>query len=57
MLIGRRQLAGGAAGLTVAKVSEAEVMVDAGPEDLLVAYPVIGRAKLERLMRIAGEPA
>ena len=55
VLIGKRQLAGGAAGLTVAKVSEAEVMVDAGPEDLLVAYPVIGHSKLERLMRIAGK--
>src|SRR5271157_3907383 len=51
--IGRRQLELGAAGLTVAKVSEAEVMVDAGPADLLVAYPIIGRAKLERLMEVA----
>jgi D-serine deaminase-like pyridoxal phosphate-dependent protein len=55
VLIGKRQLAGGAAGLTVAKVSEAEVMVDAGPDDLLVAYPVIGHSKLERLMRIAAK--
>src|SRR5580700_6977607 len=51
--IGRRQLALGAAGLTVAKVGEAEVMLDAAPADLLVAYPVIGRAKLERLMAVA----
>ena len=51
--IGRRQLDLGAAGLTVAKVGEAEVMLDAAPTDLLVAYPVIGRAKLERLMVIA----
>lgn len=51
--IGRRQLESGAAGLTVAKVSEAEVMVDAGPSDLLVAYPIVGRAKLERLMAVA----
>jgi D-serine deaminase-like pyridoxal phosphate-dependent protein len=51
--IGRRQLDLGAAGLTVAKVGEAEVMLDADPPDLLVAYPVIGRAKLERLMAIA----
>jgi D-serine deaminase-like pyridoxal phosphate-dependent protein len=49
----RRQLELGAAGLTVAKVSEAEVMVDAGSLDLLVAYPIIGRAKLERLMKVA----
>ncbi len=51
--IGRRQLDLGAAGLTVAKVSEAEVMLEAGPSDLLVAYPIIGRRKLERLTAIA----
>src|SRR3954469_18747029 len=51
--IGRRQLESGAAGLTVAKVGEAEVMLRAEPEDLLVAYPVIGHAKLARLMEVA----
>ena len=52
--IGQRQLELGAAGLTVAKVGEAEVMLGASPADLLVAYPVIGRSKLERLMAVAG---
>ena len=51
--IGKRQLASGAVGLTVAKVSEAEVMLNAQPEDLLVAFPIVGRAKLERLMAVA----
>jgi D-serine deaminase-like pyridoxal phosphate-dependent protein len=51
--IGRKQLDSGAVGLTVAKVGEAEVMLRAEPPDLLVAYPVIGRAKLERLMEVA----
>ncbi len=51
--IGRRQLDLGAAGLTVAKVSEAEVMLNATPEDLLIAYPVVGRAKMERLSAVA----
>jgi D-serine deaminase-like pyridoxal phosphate-dependent protein len=51
--VGRLQLESGAAGLTVAKVGEAEVMLQADPPDLLVAYPVIGRAKLERLMEVA----
>ena len=51
--IGRRQLESGAAGLTVAKVSEAEVMLGACPPDLLVAFPIIGRAKLERLTEVA----
>lgn len=52
-LIGRRQLEGGAVGLTVAKVGEAEVMLRAEPADLLVAYPVIGWSKLTRLMDVA----
>lgn len=51
--LGRRQLDLGAAGLTVAKVSEAEVMLNSGTPDLLVAYPIIGRKKLERLMGVA----
>jgi D-serine deaminase-like pyridoxal phosphate-dependent protein len=51
--IGRRQLDLGAAGLTVAKVGEAEVMLEAAPADMLVAYPVIGRSKLDRLMAVA----
>jgi D-serine deaminase-like pyridoxal phosphate-dependent protein len=53
--LGRRQLELGAAGLTVAKVGEAEVMLEARPPELLVAFPVIGRSKLERLMQVARE--
>ncbi|MFB3825368.1 MAG: alanine racemase [Bryobacteraceae bacterium] len=51
--LGRLQLEYGAAGLTVAKVGEAEVMVESGTPDLLVHYPVIGGSKLERLMQVA----
>jgi D-serine deaminase-like pyridoxal phosphate-dependent protein len=51
--LGRRQLDLGAAGLTIAKVGEAEVMLGANPPDLLLAYPVIGRRKLDRLMEVA----
>ncbi len=51
--LGHRQIELGAAGLTVAKVGEAEVMLRSGTPDLLVAYPVIGRPKLERLMGVA----
>ncbi len=43
------QLDAGAAGITVAKLGEAEVMADAGMDDLLVAYPIVGDAKLARL--------
>ena len=48
--LGKRQVELGAAGLTVAKVGEAEVMLRSGTPDLLVAYPVIGERKLQRLM-------
>lgn len=51
--IAQRQMALGAAGLTVAKVSEAEVMVAATPQDLLIAYPIIGQTKLGRLTAVA----
>ncbi len=51
--LARRQLALGAAGLTVAKVGEAEVMLGAQPADLLVAFPVIGEPKLRRLAAVA----
>lgn len=51
--LGRRQLDLGAAGLTIAKVGEAEVMLGANPSDLLLAYPIIGRPKLDRLMGVA----
>lgn len=50
--LGRRQVQSGAAGLTVAKVSEAEVMLKADPPDLLIAYPLVGKAKLQRLMQL-----
>jgi D-serine deaminase-like pyridoxal phosphate-dependent protein len=51
--LARRQIALGAAGLTVAKVGEAEVMLGAEPDDVLVAFPIIGQTKLARLMQVA----
>jgi len=51
--LAKRQLELGAAGITVAKVSEAEVMLAAEPADVLVAFPIVGRAKLERLTAVA----
>lgn len=47
--IAQMQSAAGASGITVAKLGEAEVMVDAGFDDLLVAYPIWGAQKLARL--------
>ena len=51
--LARRQIASGAAGLTVAKVSEAEIMAVRRPRDLLVAFPIIGQTKLARLTQVA----
>jgi D-serine deaminase-like pyridoxal phosphate-dependent protein len=51
--LSRLQLDRGAVGLTVAKVGEAEVMAAAGLDEILVAYPVFGRDKLERLAAVA----
>lgn len=51
--LARRQLDLGAAGLTVAKVGEAEVMLAAHPPNLLVEYPIVGRTKIARLAEVA----
>jgi D-serine deaminase-like pyridoxal phosphate-dependent protein len=49
--IARLQLAAGAIGMTCAKVGEAEVMVNqAGVEDVLLAYPIVGDSKFDRLV-------
>ncbi len=50
--VAERQVAHGAVGLTVAKLGEAEAMADAGFDDLFVAYPLVGDAKLQRLVRL-----
>lgn len=47
------QLEKGAQGITVAKIGEAEVMVDAGITDILIAYPVFGGGKAEKLAELA----
>src|SRR5580765_5074494 len=52
--IAHRQLAAGACGIVCAKVSEAEVFVDAGCDDVVVAYPVFGDVKWKRLAALAG---
>jgi len=54
--VARMQLALGAAGLTVAKVGEAEVMSAALAQpdlDLLVAFPIFGALKVKRLRAVA----
>ncbi len=52
--VARMQRDHGAVGLAVAKVGEAEVMVEAGLDDILIAYPILGAEKLRRLAALAG---
>ena len=49
----RRQVELGACGITYQKLGEAEVMVDAGLDDILISYPLIGPAKALRLAALA----
>ena len=51
--IARLQLQHGAAGITVAKLGEAEVMADAGITDILIVYPLWGEKKWKRLTDLA----
>jgi D-serine deaminase-like pyridoxal phosphate-dependent protein len=44
-----RQLALGAMGVTCAKLGEAEVMAKGGIREILIAYPIIGEKKVNRL--------
>lgn len=45
-----RQLQSGASGISVATVSEAEVMIRGGIDDIMIAYPIVGERKFDRLL-------
>jgi D-serine deaminase-like pyridoxal phosphate-dependent protein len=47
--VARQQMKAGAVGLNCQKVSEAEVFADAGFDDILITYNIMGEAKLARL--------
>lgn len=47
--IARQQIEAGAVGLNCQKVTEAEVFADAGFDDILITYNILGSAKLARL--------
>jgi D-serine deaminase-like pyridoxal phosphate-dependent protein len=51
--IAQMQVRAGAVGVTAAKIGEAEVMADAGIEDIFIANILIGEAKLRRLVALA----
>ena len=47
--VARLQVDAGARGITCQKLGEAEVFADAGFDDILISFPLIGQAKGERL--------
>jgi D-serine deaminase-like pyridoxal phosphate-dependent protein len=51
--IGRMQIAAGAAGLSLAKVGEAEVFAEAGFSDIFLAYPTVGGDRGRRLLALS----
>ncbi|MFN3597983.1 MAG: alanine racemase [Rubricoccaceae bacterium] len=53
--VARRQVAGGAEGLTVATIAEAEAFAAAGFSDVLLASPVAGRDRLARAAALVGQ--
>jgi len=53
--VAKMQLDAGATGICVATVGEAEVMRSAGIEDILLAYNIVGEAKLARLLPLCSD--
>lgn len=51
--VARLQMDAGAAGLTCAKVTEAQVFVEAGFPDVFLAYPVVGDYQISQLLDMA----
>src|SRR3984893_11189649 len=48
-MLAKLQIAAGAHGITCQKIGEAEVMADAGIDDILISYNLIGEEKMARL--------
>lgn len=51
--IAQMQMDAGAVGITCQKISEAEVMAEAGFDDIFIPYNILGENKLRRLMALA----
>ncbi len=50
--IAKLQIAAGSEGITCQKLGEAEVMVDAGIDNILIPYNIVGTPKLKRLTKL-----
>ena len=51
-VLAKMQIDAGAKGITCQKIGEAEVMADAGIDDILISYNLIGEEKMRRLGRV-----
>jgi D-serine deaminase-like pyridoxal phosphate-dependent protein len=54
-MLARRQIEAGAKGITCQKLGEAEVMADAGIDDILISYNLLGDEKMARLAALQGK--
>jgi len=52
-IIAHKQIQAGAIGVTCAKLGEAEAMIHAGIEDVLIANQIVGTQKIARLVNLA----
>lgn len=51
--LAQKQMTAGCVGVTAAKLGEAEAMADDGIGDIFLAYPIIGKDKLTRLLALS----
>ena len=54
-MLAKLQTAAGAKGITCQKLGEAEIMADAGIDDILTSYNLIGEEKMARLSALQGK--
>ncbi len=54
-MLAQMQIAAGAKGITCQKLGEAEIMADAGIDDILISYNLLGDEKMARLGALQGK--
>jgi D-serine deaminase-like pyridoxal phosphate-dependent protein len=54
-MLAQMQIAAGARGITCQKLGEAEIMADAGIDDILISYNLLGDEKMARLGALQGK--
>src|SRR5258708_17510112 len=55
-MLAKLQIEAGAHGITCQKLGEAEVMAEAGIDDILISYNLIGEEKMARLAPLPPQP-